>query len=80
MSEEDGAYWSATIGNTFLADLERRPKAINSWDSFKDQFLPRAISGEWRDVLEEVEEWDSEAVEHVGKKLAEAAGGLWFND
>ena len=67
MSEEDGAYWGATIGNTFLADLERRPKDIDSWGDFKDQLLPHAIEDEWHKMLKDVEEWDAQAVGQLGK-------------
>ena len=80
MSEDDGSYWGATIGNTLLADLERRPKGINSWDEFKAELLPHATDDEWRDTLEAMEEWDAEAVDEIGKTLAEAAGELWYGD
>lgn len=80
MSEEDGSYWGATIGNTLLADLERRPKDINSWGEFKAALLPYATDGEWHETLEAVEEWDAEAVNEAGKTLAEAAGELWYSE
>lgn len=78
MSEEEGGYWGATIGNTFLAEIERRPKGIGSWDDFKDQLLQYAIDDEWREILEDVDEWNAQAVEQVGETLAEAAGELWY--
>ncbi len=80
MSEEDGAYWGATIGNTLLAGLERRPKGIDSWPEFKAGLLPHAIDNEWRNTLDAMEEWDAEAVDKTGKILAEAAGELWYAD
>jgi len=78
ISEEDGAYWSSTIGNTFLAEIDRRPKGIEDWDDFKARLLPEAIEDEWRERLEEVEDWDAGAVEEIGIELAEAAGDIWF--
>lgn len=78
MSEEDGSYWGATIGNTFLAELERRPKGISSWNEFKNELIPFATDDEYSGVLEEVEEWDAQAIEEVGRTLAEAAGELWY--
>lgn len=79
MSEESGAYWGATIGNTFLADSERRPQDIETWEDFKVRFLPHAISEKWRAKLSEVAVWDHEAVGDMGERLAEAAGSLWFD-
>lgn len=78
MSEEEGGYWASTIGNTFLADIERRPKGIRSWDDFKDQLVPHAIDGEWREPLENVDEWDAAAVQEFGETLAEAGGEVWY--
>lgn len=78
ISEEDGAYWASTIGNTFFAYADRRPKGIEDWEDFKDRFLPEAIDDEWQDRLEKVEEWDAGAVEEIGGELAEAAGEIWY--
>ncbi|CCJ05879.1 DUF262 domain-containing protein [Methylocystis sp. SC2] len=78
MSEEDGAYWFATIGNTFLSTLDRRPKSASDWDGFKRHMLPFAIDGEWKIELMAVEEWNASAIENMGQKLAQAAGDIWF--
>lgn len=78
MSEEDAAFWGATIGNTFIADLERRPKGAVDWQGFKQYMLPHAVSCEWRSRLARIGEWDASAVESIGKKLADAAGDIWF--
>ena len=80
MSEETGAYWTATIGNTILAQIERRPKGIEDWEDFKEHFLPYAIDDEWLDKLNEAEDWDAEAVEVLGGDLANAASGIWYAD
>jgi len=80
MSEEDTAFWGSTIGNTFLADLDRRPKAASSWKGFKDSMLPHAADGEWRKRLEKIDVWSDAAVERIGKDLANTAGNIWFAD
>lgn len=78
MSEEDGAFWSATIGNTFLSNLDRRPNGATDWQGFKEHMLPSAIPGEWISELSALEEWNEVAVEKMGTKLAEAAGAIWY--
>lgn len=79
MSEEDGAFWAATIGNTILAQIERRPKGIEAWDDFKNQLLPHAVDDEWTESLEPVDDWDADAVETIGGELAETAGRIWYD-
>ena len=78
MSEEDGSFWASTIGNAFLSDLDRRPKGAVDWDGFKQHLLPSAIDGEWVDELRGINEWDANAVEKMGGKLAEVAGAVWY--
>lgn len=78
ISEEDGSYWASTIGNTFFADVLRRPKEIENWEDFKLRLLPKAIDDEWSNRLEEVEEWDAGAIEEIGGQLAEFAGEIWY--
>ena len=78
MSEEDGANLGSTIGNTFLSTLERRPREASNWRGFKEYMLPYAAPHEWRKKLERVEEWNADAVERIGSKLAEAAGDIWY--
>ena len=79
MSEEDGAFWGSTIGNTFLSQLGRRPKEAIDWAGFKQYMLPLAVLGEWRTSLETVEEWNAATVERVGEELAQAAGTIWYS-
>ena len=78
MSEEDGAFWGSTIGNTFVAELDRRPKGAADWKGFKQHMLPFAVNGEWRRQLERINDWDSAAVEKLGKELAKTAGKIWY--
>ncbi len=78
MGEEDGAFWAATIGNTFLSELDRRPKGATDWEGFKQHMLPYAHEGEWVAEFGAIQEWNAIAVEQMGEKLAEAAGDVWY--
>jgi hypothetical protein len=78
MSEEDGAFWASTIGNTFLSELDRRPKEAVDWQGLKHVMLPTAIAGEWVGELEAIDEWDASIVEEMGRTLAEVGGGVWY--
>lgn len=80
IGEEDGAFWASTIGNTFLATLDRRPKGVIDWVGFKREFLPHAVQSEWKSELESVSEWDAAAIESMGKRLAKVAGEVWYEE
>ena len=79
-AEEEGSFWASTIGNTFLSKVEKRPKTVTNWESFKDGMLPTAADGEWTARLNHVEHWDAAMVEELGADLAVAAGRIWYND
>lgn len=80
MAEDESSYWASTIGNTFLSRIEKRPKSVIDWKSFKDIMLPEAAPGEWTSRLQELTNWDAAAVESIGVELAEEAGRIWYND
>ena len=80
MGEEEGSYWASTLGNTFLSTIERRPKAVTTWESFKTEMLTRPVEGERVAELESIRAWNAHAVENVGRTLAEAAGEIWFDE
>lgn len=77
LSEEDLKYWGGTIGNTFLSEQERRPKAASTWDGFKASFFPLAADGEITAELGVFNDWDAHAIEDVGEKLSEVARRVW---
>jgi len=79
MGEEDGSYWASTLGNTFLSTEERRPRSVTTWQSFKDEMLPNAVPGESVAELESIDEWNAHEVARIGKRLASAAGEIWFD-
>lgn len=80
MGENEGTGWASTIGNTIIAGIEKRPRTVGDWPSFKEVMLPAAASGEWVHELSQIDSWDATAVEAMGEKLAEAAGRLWYDD
>lgn len=78
MGEDEGSFWASTIGNTVLSSLDRRPKSVTDWESFKQDMLPTAVDGEWRQRLQQIGGWNGGVVEELGAELAEAAGDIWF--
>lgn len=78
MGEEEAAFWAATLGNTFLSNLERRPRGANDWDGFKELLLSTGIDGEWVQELSEVTTWNAESIEEMGHRLAQVAGEVWY--
>lgn len=79
MSEDEGPTWSSTIANTLLVNLDRRPKSIVDWDSFKLNMFPDAVPGERIGRLSQIGEWNVTAVESVGLELAKEAGRIWYD-
>jgi len=79
LAEDEGSFWASTIGNTFLSKVEKRPKTVTDWGSFKDGMLPTAADGEWTTQLHHVEHWDAAAVETLGADLAAEAGRIWYD-
>jgi hypothetical protein len=77
-TEDEGAYWGATIGNTFLATLSSRPMAAATWDGFKEEMLPHGVDGEWTSKLQAFPDLNAGAVEAIGNELAKAAAKVWF--
>jgi len=76
---EAGSYWAATIGNTFLSSLSRRPnEASANWRMFQKNMFGSACDGEWVERLGGIDEWDIDAIETIGTELAEVAGGIWY--
>jgi hypothetical protein len=77
-SSEEETFWYSTLGNTVLTNLERRPKGAGTWVDFKRLVLPHAISGEWVEYLQSIDQWDAAQVDSTATKLAEAAGDVWY--
>ncbi|MES0197584.1 DUF262 domain-containing protein [Mesorhizobium sp. M0011] len=78
MDEDEGSFWASTIGNSFLSTLDRRPKDVTNWATFKQYMLSTGVVNEWVDRLQQVGEWDAAAVDQVGAELADAAGEIWY--
>ena len=80
MTETEGSFWASTLGNTVISTVEKRPKSVVDWPTFRDTMLPSAADGEWVHQLNQVANWDVTAVEHLGAILAEEAGRIWYDD
>ncbi|RKQ89569.1 uncharacterized protein DUF262 [Maricaulis maris] len=79
ISEEEGSFWAATIGNTFLSDLKRRPDdATRSWEGFKSSMINDTAHGEDLTAFLDVHEWRPEVIQHFGEVAAERAAKLWY--
>jgi len=78
ISEEDARFWSATIANTFLSTLERRPKEADSWNGFKEYILNHPVQNELGVKLRNFIDWNADAMEEISHELAEAAGNVWY--
>ncbi|MDR3472540.1 MAG: hypothetical protein P4M09_12745 [Devosia sp.] len=78
MAEEEASFWAATIGNTFLSTLDRRPRGASDWAGFKELLLTTGIPEEWTQAFEETTQWDTAAIEEFGQRLAKAAGEVWY--
>lgn len=76
--DEELTFWGSTLGNTILVDLDRRPRAASTWAGVRERLLPHAIRGEIANALEPYNEWNSAAVEEIGRKLAKAAADVWY--
>lgn len=79
MAEEEGTYWASTLGNTIVSGVEKRPRAVVDWPTFKDAMLTTAADGEWVHPLNHLANWDVAAVEKMGSDLANEAGRIWYD-
>ena len=77
---EAGSYWAATIGNSFLSSLSRRPsEASTNWKMFQENMFRSACAEEWIERLSQIDEWDVVAIETVGTELAGVSSEIWYN-
>ncbi|SFZ86712.1 Protein of unknown function DUF262 [Devosia enhydra] len=79
MGEDEGSYWASTIGNTIISKVEKRPRFVLDWATFRNTMLNEAAAGEWTETLEQLVKWDVPAVERVGSELANEAGRIWYD-
>lgn len=79
MQEDEGTYWASTLGNTIISSVEKRPRAVVDWPTFKDTMLATAADGEWGNSLNQLAEWDVQALESMGADLAAEAGRIWYD-
>jgi hypothetical protein len=75
--QDDFTYWGSTLGNTILADPERRPNGSATWVGVKQHLLPEAL-GDSSATLDAVPVWDREFVERRGRRLAQQGADVWY--
>lgn len=76
--DEDFTYWGSTIGNTFLATVERRASGSSTWEGFRTLMLTNAVPNEPLVAMGTDDSWTAESVEAFGMNLASAAGSVWY--
>lgn len=77
-TDEDLTFWFSTIGNTLIANQERRPVGASNWEGVRQRLLPLAIEGERVEDFADRARWDADAVEETGQSLASAAATIWY--
>lgn len=76
--DEQVAYWTNTVGNTIISEVERRPREADNWEDFKRLMLPSAAGGELVEELDARDNWDADAVEEEGQHVAQIAAEVWY--
>lgn len=79
IAENEAVFWTSTIGNTFLSTIDRRPREVIDWLSFKDQMFPSAVHGEWTNQLSCRDMWNASSIETIGLEMAQEAGHIWYD-
>lgn len=76
---DDATTWGTTIGNTVLAATSQRPmEATESWNGFRESMLKLLVSGELHADLEGYPEWTLQAIEEMGRNIADIGMQIWF--
>ncbi|MGJ3232982.1 MAG: DUF262 domain-containing protein [Oceanicaulis sp.] len=77
--DEEDVWWHSTIGNTFIAEIDRRPPDANeNWVRFKETLLARGIASEDIEYLQAIGEWTADSIRSYGAQLAERAANVWY--
>lgn len=79
IGEDEGSYWASTIGNTIISSVQKKPRVVVDWNTFKNTMLKTAADGEWVQSLANIVDWDVAAVERMGSDLANEAGRIWYD-
>ncbi|MDP1711810.1 MAG: DUF262 domain-containing protein [Candidatus Nanopelagicaceae bacterium] len=77
--EDQFTYWGSTIGNTFLANTERRPRGTVTWRGFIETLLRDPSDGERPSQLKKYRKWNAEAVAREGTRLSKEAVRVWYS-
>lgn len=76
---DDFSFWGATLGNTVLAPLDRRPKGASTWDGFKANLLPDCLDTD-KLTLTSAANWSTADVEDRGHRIADTLAQIWYRD
>jgi len=74
---DDFTRWGSTLGNTWMATQERRPRGSSEWGSFKSSLAPLALN-ESLEHLDESGPFNAEVVETRGITLGRELGKIWY--
>lgn len=77
-TEEALAFWSRTLGNTFISVGNKRPFGVDSWRDVKEQVIRDGVAYERTDALLRIDEWTPRALEEEASELAERAIDVWY--
>lgn len=79
--DEEGANLVKTLGNTMLANIKSKQKfPPGSWNDFLDTVMVHADRYEIVVDMRDRPAWDLDAVELMGKEVAEKATQIWYPD
>jgi hypothetical protein len=76
---DDFSTWGKTLGNSVIADIERRPPNTNTWDGFQRQILPSVVPGIAKSFIESQSSWTVNQVIELGKMLGDEAAKIWYS-
>lgn len=78
LTEEDGAFWASTIGNSYLTVRATERKSAESWYEFKERILPLGVEEEYKEGLNFITNWNTASIANMGKTIAQKAADVWY--
>lgn len=74
---DEFTFWGSTLGNTILANVERRPKGATSWEGVKENLMPRCLDGDSKQLSQKLD-WGVADIEKRGRHIADRLTSIWF--
>lgn len=78
MTEDAFKAIGSTIGNTFIAKADRRPKGSSTPKGFRELLLPLAVEAEDL-TINDLGNFGATDIKRVGERLAAAGADLWYS-